>query len=72
MTDHQCPHCGRYASVTAAIAAVNLHRTSWAGSPAPWLGGPFSALADLVEAGMARRTPAGWYVPTDTFPARMS
>ena len=70
MTDAPCPHCGLYPSTTAALEAVNLHLASWAGSPAPWLGGPYAALSELVDAGMATRTPSGWYVPTDTFPMK--
>ena len=63
-----CPHCGRYAAVTDALAAVDYRPDSWAGSPAPWLSGPYLALLDLKEAGLATRTPSGWWVPTAAFP----
>ena len=63
-----CPYCGRYPAPTDALTTVTLNHKSWGGAPAPWLGGPWGALQELVTAGYAAKTPAGWYVPTGRFP----
>ena len=64
MAEYICSHCG----AIAAASRVTLHRKSWAGSPAPYLGGPWSDLQTLVAAGMAERLSSGWYIPTALCP----
>lgn len=64
-----CPHCGQTLDTVAeAMAAARVMLKPWGGSPAPWLSACVLDLMTLERAGLARRTPSGWWVPTAAFP----
>lgn len=67
-----CPHCAAIAAanIDAIARRVKVWPDSWAGSPAPYLGGDWGDVDALRAAGLAERTHAGWYIPTPAFLAR--